>query len=625
MSASTAECPRQELPLILKVQMSVTLSPEYLATLTSGERHVLASQPDFVEACLADGTTPAEALELDNLPAASQVCRLPVVMNRENVTTGEVSEVILPCRSSNALKCPPCAELNARLRQRQIMNGLEKATTDVALFTNTAPSFGQVHRSSYSAKDAYKVRNFRPDQRAKNRLTVMKRKGACPCGGFHDWQDFRIGTPLNPLAYGYASEVMWSENLPNLTKSMTRTIRRLAVSLGIDKDALSLYTVYERQKRGSLHTHSLIVVDGNSSGFEALVAELKTNWKTLHNPTAEIPQNRVTYYRSPTIQQRWRVFSSEFQRDQPLDTRLAIPRVRWKKGQARPGTQFGKVWDIRILKKDQDDSGELTGHQQAAGYLSKYLTKNQSATSLAAIEELSSSQARHFTALRQATLAIAGDRVIAESQLANCLGEVENLQKKLALTHAELSPDACFHELERVDRMEQDFIELLDELADLKNLAENIPASGLMEHLFKQRVALNVTAKDISSFTDSMAVATPHARRIRQASRGTQIRLNKVLDNAGFSGALTSISNWETSMTDLREEMRNFASGSQLPSTDVIDWSLDTDRMRELALDRYQKREPRAKPADFKDFPGSSLLYVNPPYVPPKTVTVLAT
>lgn len=580
--------------------MSITITADFLASQSTGQLRELASDPDFVEACLADGTTPSDVLGIHPNPSRPVACLRPVVMLREDVVTGEIVEILLPCGSANSLKCPSCAEFQARLRQRQIMNGLESPTSDVALFTNTAPSFGKVHRSSYSVKDAYKARKVPAHQRDKQRLTVMKRKGICPCGKFHDYLDSKVGAPLDAFGYDYAREIMWSENLPALTKSMTRTVRRLAESLGIDKKSLSLYTVYERQKRGSLHTHTLLVVDGNTSGFNALVSELSQNWGTLHNPTAEIPQNRVLYYRSDLAQERWAKFGPDLQRKQGLNVRRSLPRVRWKKGQARPGTQFGKVWDIRILHKDQAEDGELSGHQQAAGYLAKYLTKNQQATSLVAIHGQGFFLAPHFTGLRQATLALAGDRIIAEGLLANGVTELKDLEYQL--DEITLDPSTA-GDYDLIQRVEQRAIQVADEIKGLLDAVENIGEHPLLDHLFDGTAVLNVDQRVLRDFHGTGS----YARRIARSARGLSIRLNKTLDNGGFSGALTSISNWVTSMTALKDEMRAFATAGMPPILEEYAWSMDLKRMKELAHDRATRQkvvEPSSEALE-SIFPGA--------------------
>ncbi|GAA1339208.1 hypothetical protein GCM10009611_07730 [Arthrobacter roseus] len=465
------------------------------------------------------------------------------------------------------------------------MNGLAAPTSRVALFTNTAPSFGKVHRASYSVKDAYKVRNMHPVQREKNRLTVMKRKGKCPCGRYHDYEHELIGVPLNPFSYNYAGEIMWSENLPALQKSLVRTVRRLAESYGVPRESLSLYTVYERQKRGSLHAHTLLVVDGDETGFNALVSEIQQNWGTLHIPTAEIPSHKVTYYRSKQAKERWTRYASTLQRSEKFNPRLVILKVRWKKGQAKPGTKFGDVWDIRILHEEQQQEGELSGHKQAAAYLSKYLTKNQQATSLAAIGELGMHQKRHFEALRQTTLALTGDRVIHEAMHSNAVNELEELRTDLEAWS--LVPDGVVVDdeyYEAMEALERRAIEVFQEIEALKDAIQTGETSALLPYLFNESVAvpLNVDQKSVNEF-HSLAGS---GRRFQRSARGLSIRLNKTLDNAGFSGALTSISNWGTTLTALKEEMKAFATADAPPVVEEYLWQMDSKRMKELAQQR---------------------------------------
>src|SRR4051794_2638043 len=117
------------------------LSPDYLASLSQGQKWELFQSEDFINACLADDTDPYEALGLDFLASSSDKCVMPIVVDRFNVDTEEVTEYIIACKSSNALKCPSCSDLNARTRQRQMMLGMKGCK--VAMLTGTAPTFGR--------------------------------------------------------------------------------------------------------------------------------------------------------------------------------------------------------------------------------------------------------------------------------------------------------------------------------------------------------------------------------------------------------------------------------------------------------------------------------------------------
>ncbi len=583
----------------------MSLSPELLASLTTGQKRHLLSDADFIEDCLNEGVSPASAVGLDGVPLTRiSECVAPVALDRINPETGEVSELLLPCGSANSLKCPSCAEFQARLRQRQIMNGLTAPSTRVAFFTNTAPSFGKVHRASYTQKDEFKARHLSGAKREANRLTVMKRKGRCGCGSFHDWLDPRIGVPLDPQTYKYASEVIWSENLPNLMKSLTRKLRTLAEAHGIRSrneyangslvapSQLSLYTVYERQKRGSLHAHTLIVVDDAEAEFESFFADLKTNWKGKHNPTASIPEHRERFYHSEDAQRRWSRF---FPFGHTLNPDEVIPQVKWKGGHLRAGTEFGTVWDIRELAPEQDETGEISGHQQAAAYLAKYLTKNQSALSPAAIASQKSLVMRsHLTAMRQATLALTGDRIVVEALLANVLGEIASVKEELAplelasLALSEYASPRQVREVERPLHYARQDLAYLQDLADvLVDAKDNLRRHPLIDELFSEGKALSVTAVSVSEAVPRTRplVSSAVDGRIIKASRGLAIRLNKVLDNGGFTGSLTSISNWNTSLKDLKEEMKAYATGGVEDVTE-FEYALNPARMRELAIDR---------------------------------------
>jgi hypothetical protein len=573
----------------------------------------LLSNPEFVDWALSQGKTPNEALGFPDVLSRSLACVRPIILDRIS-ESGEMAELRIPCGTANALKCPSCSEFSQRLRQRQILNGFDSADTStrVALFTNTAPSFGRVHRASITAKADFKTRHLYGAAKERALQIVANQKGPCVCGKFHRYDDAAVGTPLNRDTYNYAKEVVWSENLPALVKSLTRSLRYLARKLGIEDEQMGLFTVFERQKRGSLHTHTLVVVRGRPQAFDMLAKEIRTGWGPkkegrggIHVPTAKIPDYRVTWLHSDLTKKRWAQFAGSLL-PEDFDAKKAIPRAKWKGGELVPATQFGETWDWRELTGSTNLDGEKDGQngfKQAGAYLSKYLTKNQQATAWDAISELPHQQAVHFRSMRLAAGILTIDRIMVETVLRTLERSLKEIEQEIAAL--QLSDFVEDEEEERLRGLAAGIhSEILATLKDLEKPTEN----NLFMRLFSGSFEfLSITQADVAKHAVSWGE--------NRAARGLAIRINKVLDNAGFSGSLVGISHWGTTLKDLKDEMREYmakADGGEETPEEFL-YLLNPVRMKEI-------RELRAKkpkipePVDILDrLAGSRLVRTEKP------------
>ncbi|MBP8534353.1 replication initiator protein RepSA [Streptomyces sp. MK37H] len=157
------------------------------------------------------------------------------------------------CGNRRASRCPACAWTYAGDTYHLIRAGLvgdtAKGTPDTVrdhprvFATFTAPSFGPVH----------------------NRPT----SGRCRCGTTHPEGDPDLGTPLNPQEYDYASAVLWNNHASDLWRYVTIYLpRELAARVGITQRELrerlriSYGKVAEYQRRGAIHFHAVIRLDG---------------------------------------------------------------------------------------------------------------------------------------------------------------------------------------------------------------------------------------------------------------------------------------------------------------------------------------------------------------------------
>ncbi|MET9136704.1 replication initiator protein RepSA [Streptomyces parvulus] len=157
------------------------------------------------------------------------------------------------CGNRRASRCPACAWTYAGDTYHLIRAGITgDENKDVpatvrdhprVFATLTAPSFGPVH----------------------NRPTSRR----CRCGAQHAETDPALGTALDPERYDYAGAVLWNNHAGDLWRRFTIYLRReIAARAGITQAALreecrvSFGKVAEFQKRGAVHFHAVVRLDG---------------------------------------------------------------------------------------------------------------------------------------------------------------------------------------------------------------------------------------------------------------------------------------------------------------------------------------------------------------------------
>ncbi|WP_406347069.1 replication initiator [Streptomyces sp. NBC_00648] len=184
-----------------------------------------------------------------------------------NTTTGEIGPVahhiraadlpaghlLVRCNNRRTTRCASCAETYRRDTYQLIMAGLKggKGTpADVATHprvfaTFTAPGFGPVH----------------------NRPT----SGRCRCGTQHAADAPELGTPLDPDTYDYEAAVLWNAHASKIWARFSIYLRReVAKRAGLtqrefaEHARVSFGKVAEYQKRGAIHFHAVIRLDGPS-------------------------------------------------------------------------------------------------------------------------------------------------------------------------------------------------------------------------------------------------------------------------------------------------------------------------------------------------------------------------
>ncbi|MGA5327128.1 replication initiator [Streptomyces griseoincarnatus] len=293
------------------------------------------------------GTLPELARQLSGLGGCTRPVRLDGHRTEYAVdrTTGEIGRVLhhldssaLPagqllvrCNNRRATRCAACAETYRRDTYHLITAGLrggkgtpERVATHPRVFaTFTAPGFGPVHNRPSGGRP-------------------------CRCGLRHDDQDQALGTPLDPDTYDYEAAVLWNAHAGALWQRFSIYLRReVAKRAGLTQRAfrdharVSFAKVAEYQKRGAVHFHAVIRLDGPDSGETAPPA-----WAT-----AELLTDAIR-------------------------AAATAVRVDGLEVDGRPHTfVFGRQLDVRPIRSaDFDDDQDLT-ERAVAAYVAKYATK----------------------------------------------------------------------------------------------------------------------------------------------------------------------------------------------------------------------------------------------------------
>ncbi len=257
-------------------------------------------------------------------------------------STLPAGQLLVRCNNRRVTRCPACAEVYRRDTFHLITAGLrggkgnpEHVAAHPRVFaTLTAPGFGPVH-------------NRRTDGRP------------CRCGTHHDQDDDSLGTPLDPDTYDYEAAVLWNAHAGVLWRRFSTYLRReVAKRAGLSQRRfrqharVSFAKVAEYQKRGAVHFHAVIRLDGSGGGDTAPPA-----WATADLLTDAI-----------------RAAAAKVRIDGPVID-------------GRPHTfTFGRQLDVRTIRSaDFNDGQELT-ERAVAAYIAKYATKGTEAATGGALD-----------------------------------------------------------------------------------------------------------------------------------------------------------------------------------------------------------------------------------------------
>ncbi|MCX5533574.1 replication initiation protein [Streptomyces sp. NBC_00006] len=242
----------------------------------------------------------------------------------------------IACGNRRASRCPSCAWMYAGDTYHLIRAGLvgdSRHGIPAAIrnrprvfATFTAPSFGPVHN--------------------------QPSRGTCRCGTAHRDDDPALGTPLDPATYDYAGAVLFNNHASDLWHRFVNRLRReIAAHVGITQREfkevarLSYGKVAEFQKRGGIHFHAVIRLDGPDGPDTAPPSWASTELLTRAIQAAAVhPYVTVNVPPAPDAGHRngW--------------------RLRWgQQLDVRPITAFGDGKEIK--------------EQAVASYVAKYATK----------------------------------------------------------------------------------------------------------------------------------------------------------------------------------------------------------------------------------------------------------
>jgi hypothetical protein len=262
--------------------------------------------------------------------------------------------VYVACKNRRASVCPACAE-TYRADTYQLVKaglvggkGVPASVTEHPCFfvTLTAPAFGSVHTRVVGSNG--RVRPCRPRRYAPR----------CPhgrsteCREKHGQDDQRLGEPLCRDCYDYDAQAVWNFHAGELWRRTTITLNRYLKAATKDRGVkvrLSFAKVAEYQRRGVVHFHALIRLDGVSP----------SDPDSIIRPDPSVTSELLASY---------------------IDTAAQVTRFTTA-AHPRRRTGWTMMWgaqiDIRrvhLSARDHDDSGTLTSTAVAA-YLAKYATK----------------------------------------------------------------------------------------------------------------------------------------------------------------------------------------------------------------------------------------------------------
>ena len=313
----------------------------------------------------ATGQLAPLARQINTLGGCAHPIRLTGHRTRLDTVTGAIldhfdsgrlpaGELLVRCGNRRVTRCPACSTVYRYDTYQLIAAGLrggKTVLTSVAAHprvfaTLTAPGFGPVHNQPGT--------------------------GRCHCGRTHPDDDRLLGTPLNPERYDYTGAVLWNAHAPALWARFTTHLRReIAKAAGLTQRALrhhatlSYAKVAEYQKRGRVHFHAVIRLDG-PTGPSSTPPTWATTQLLDHAVRAAATRTRVHHEGEPPKQ------------PQPAGDIPASPPQTDRA--ERLEFRFGRQIDVRAIRGTDFTGGGPVTDRHVAAYIAKYATKGAETT-----------------------------------------------------------------------------------------------------------------------------------------------------------------------------------------------------------------------------------------------------
>jgi hypothetical protein len=211
--------------------------------------------------------------------------------------------------------------------------------------TLTAPSFGPVHTTRTGKQPCHPQR--------KGKTWLCRHGQPAWCAHRHDDSDHRLGQPLCADCYDYTAHVIWQWFAPELWRRFTIGLNReLAARLDVPRSRLreharlSFAKVAEFQRRGIVHFHAIIRLDGPATADEPY-------------PAPQVPVD------ADGLGELVRAAAGKVSLETP-PTRVGdeVRRLR-----------FGAQLDVRPVRPSAADDDRELSPQRVAAYIAKYATK----------------------------------------------------------------------------------------------------------------------------------------------------------------------------------------------------------------------------------------------------------
>jgi hypothetical protein len=298
-------------------------------------------------------------------PVVAGGCSNPIVLVGRTDTidpaTGEVlnsfgsadlagGRLLVPCGDRRAAVCPACARRYRGDTHALVRLGLaggrmvpETVVSHPAVFaTFTPPGFGPVHTTHADRRRACRPRRTLP--RCEHGLPAS-------CGEHHGVDDPLVGQPLCPACYDYPGAVLWQAHAGRLwDRTALATRRALAKLAGLpvrrfaELARLSFVRVAEYQRRGLIHLHAVIRLDGRDGPGDE-----PPSWATQDALADAVRAAHVA----------------------------AVVLTPYSEARGQQEIRWGPQLDLQPVRADQGDGdARPAGRGAIASYLAKYASKS---------------------------------------------------------------------------------------------------------------------------------------------------------------------------------------------------------------------------------------------------------